>query len=150
DAKFIYNAAMFWQSSSVFHARGVLGHLVRGWTVSPLFTAQSGPGIFIGYSEGSCNGCQAFGEATPPASTTAGTEGVVALVPLQGSTSGSYNTNGKLAGTVGSNPTGVNYFADPDAALASFRKCVLGFDTSCGGFENFRGMPRWNLDAAFA
>jgi hypothetical protein len=150
DAKFIYNAAIFWQSSSVFHARGVVGQLVRGWTVSPLFTAQSGPGIFVGYSEGSCSGCQAFGEATPPASTSAGTEGAVALTPLKGSTSASYNTNGTTAGTFGSNPTGVNYFANPDAAVASFRKCVLGFDTSCGGFENFRGMPRWNVDAAFS
>jgi hypothetical protein len=150
DAKFIYNAAIFWQSSSAFHQKGVIGQLIRGWTVSPLFTAQSGPGIFVGYSEGSCSGCQAFGESTPPASTSSGTEGAVTLTPLKGSTTASYNTVGTTAGTIGSNPTGVNYFANPDQAVASFRKCVLGFDTSCGGFENFRGMPRWNLDAAFA
>jgi hypothetical protein len=24
---------------------------------------------------------------------------------------------------------------------------VLGIDTSCGGYQNFRGLPRWNLDA---
>src|SRR5262249_21780745 len=77
DIKFIYNAAIFWQSSQVFHHRGILGHLLGGWVVSPLFTAQSGSGIFVGYSEGSCSGCQAFGEATPPASTSATTEGAV-------------------------------------------------------------------------
>jgi hypothetical protein len=24
---------------------------------------------------------------------------------------------------------------------------VLGFDTSCGGYYNLRGLPTWNLDA---
>ena len=134
----------------MFHQRGWLGQLTRGWTVSPLFTAQSGGGLFVGYSEGSCSSCQAFGESTPPASTSATTEGAVGLTPLKGNTGASYNTVGTTAGTAGSNPTAVNYFSNPDAAVASFRKCVLGFDTSCGGYYNFRGLPRWNLDANFA
>jgi hypothetical protein len=150
DIKFIYNAAVYWQSSSLFHQRGVLGHLIGGWTVAPLFTAQSGPGAFVGYSEGSCSSCQAFGEVTPPASSTDASEGAVALTPLKGNTSASYNTVGATAGTAASNPTAVNYFSDPVAAVASFRKCVLGFDTSCGGYYNFRGLPRWNMDATFA
>jgi hypothetical protein len=28
-----------------------------------------------------------------------------------------------------------------------FRPCVLGFDSSCGGAGNLRGLPTWNLDA---
>ena len=43
---------------------------------------------------------------------------------------------------------GVNMFADPAAVWAEFRKCVLGIDTSCGGYYVMRGPPRWNLDAA--
>ena len=38
-------------------------------------------------------------------------------------------------------------FADPAAILAEFRKCILGFDTNCGGYA-LRGLPRWNLDLA--
>ena len=33
------------------------------------------------------------------------------------------------------------------AILGEFRKCVLGFDTNCGGYA-LRGLPRWNLDVA--
>ena len=29
--------------------------------------------------------------------------------------------------------------------LAQFRKCILGFDTNCGGYA-LRGLSRWNLD----
>jgi hypothetical protein len=149
DTKFVYNAAIYWSSTSLIRQRGVVGRILGGWTISPLFTAQSGNGIFVGYSEGSCSSCQAFGEVTPPASSSAAAEGAVALTPLKANTSATYNNPGS-AGVGTSNPTGVNYFANPAAAIASFRKCVLGFDTSCGGYYNFRGLPRWNLDAAVA
>ena len=29
-----------------------------------------------------------------------------------------------------------------------FRRCVLGLDTSCGGYGNLRGLPTWNMDAS--
>jgi hypothetical protein len=38
-------------------------------------------------------------------------------------------------------------FADPAAVIAGFRKCILGYDTNCGGFS-LRGLPRWNMDLA--
>jgi len=48
------------------------------------------------------------------------------------------------------NPTGLNMFANPEAVFKQFRPCVLGFDTSCGGPGNIRGLPTWNLDATVA
>jgi hypothetical protein len=44
--------------------------------------------------------------------------------------------------------TGINMFADPSAVIAEFRPCVLGIDTSCGGYGYMRGLPTWNLDHA--
>jgi hypothetical protein len=149
DIKFIYNAAIFWQSSNVFRQRGVLGHLLGGWIVSPLLTAQSGGGAFVGYSEGSCSACQAFGEVTPPASSTSASEGAVGAAPFTGGTSAHYNVRGSN-GVGTNNPTGVNMFEDPATIITQFRKCVLGFDNSCGGYYNLRGFPRWNVDAALA
>ena len=31
---------------------------------------------------------------------------------------------------------------------SEFRPCVLGFDTSCGGYANLRGLPTWNVDVS--
>ncbi|HEY2015280.1 MAG TPA: carboxypeptidase regulatory-like domain-containing protein, partial [Bryobacteraceae bacterium] len=149
DIKFIYNAAIFWQSSSVFRQRGIVGRLLGGWVVSPLLTAQSGGGQYVGYSEGSCSECQAFGEATPPASTTSTSESAVAAAPYTGGNSAHYNVIPASGGVGTNNPTGVNMFSDPASVLAEFRKCVLGFDTRCGGgYYTLRGFPRWNVDAA--
>jgi hypothetical protein len=149
DIKFIYNAAIYWQPKYFKSQHGVLGHILGGWTISPLFTAQSGPGISPTFSEGSCTGCQAFGEVTPPASSGSTAENAVAAKPYTGGNSAQYGVAGANgAGT--NNPTRVNMFSDPAAVLGQFRKCVLGIDTSCGGYYVLRGLPRWNLDAAVA
>ena len=73
DIKFIYNMNMYYELPFYKGQHGVLGHVLGGWTVSPLFTAQSGSPIAVGYSEGNCSGCEAFGEVTTP-----GTSGVSA------------------------------------------------------------------------
>ena len=129
-------------------------HIVGGWTFSPLFFAQSGVPIGITYSEGSCTSCQAFGENTPTGGLTAYYENAVMTAPYQGGTSAHYNNAGSsttINGTsvaVGTNsPADVNLYANPAAVLAGFRKCILGIDTSCGGYGNLRGLPTWNVDA---
>jgi len=38
-------------------------------------------------------------------------------------------------------------FDSPSTVISQFRPCVLGYDTSCGGYYNIRGLPTWNLDA---
>ncbi len=39
-------------------------------------------------------------------------------------------------------------FSDPATVYSEFRPCILGIDTSCGGYYNIRGLPRWNLDTS--
>src|SRR5262249_14139839 len=147
DIKFLYNLAMFYQPPLFKAQRGLLGRLLGGWTISPLFTAESGRGISPVYSQGGCTGCQAFGEIWPPACANASTENAVAASPYTGGSSARYNVAGSN-GVGSNNPSGVNIFEDPSAVLGQFRKCVLGYDTSCGGYYVLRGLPRWNLDAA--
>jgi hypothetical protein len=63
---------------------------------------------------------------------------------------GGNSANYHVAGSngVGTNsPFGVNQFADPASVIAQFRRCVLGFDTSCGGYGNIRTLPTYILDA---
>jgi hypothetical protein len=145
DVKFIYNIAMYYSPKVYTNQKGVLGHVLGGWTFSPLFTAQSGNPIYPTFSEGGCSGCQAFGEvSTTSSATTAFIESAQGTGPYTGGSSAHYNVAG--SGGVGTtNPSGVNMFADPAAVLSQFRKCILGYDGNCESYP-LRSEPRWNLD----
>jgi hypothetical protein len=146
DVKFIYNLAMYYQTPFFKSQKGILGHLLGGFTVSPLFTAQSGSVSAVSYSEGSCTACQAFGEVTPPGNVSTNAEDAVFASKFNGGNSAHYNNPG--SGGIGTNnPFGVNQFGDPATVYNQFRRCVLGFDTSCGGYGNIRGLPTYDLDA---
>ena len=145
DIKFIYNVAMFYSPKVFQGQKGVLGRVLGGWTFSPLLTAQSGSPLNPGYSEGGCTGCQALGEvSTTSSATTSFTTNAQGVSPYTGGGKAVYNNFGS-SGVGTNNSGGVNYFSDPAAILAEFRKCVLGFDGNCGGFA-MRGLSRWNLD----
>jgi hypothetical protein len=146
DIKFIYNLSMYYQPPYFRGQKGVIGHLLGGWTFSPLFTAQSGSGIEPSYSEINCTACQAFGEVgNSAASDSSIAEGAVGLMPYTGTTTAKYGVYGSN-GVGTKNPYGINMYSDPSAVIAQFRPCVLGFDTSCGGYYNLRGLPTWNMD----
>ncbi len=166
DIKFIYNLNLYYEVPFYKTQKGILGHALGGWTISPLFTAQSGNPTAMGYSEGSCSGCEAFGEVTTPgvassgANSNSNAENAVAMSPFTGGNSVHYGVAGGSgnnqifgASNVGTaTHSGVNYglneFANPAAVYAEFRPCVLGLDTSCeGGAGGLRGLPTWNLDA---
>lgn len=147
DIKFIYNLAITYQPPYYKTQHGIVGHVLGGWTISPLLTAQSGGGQSVTYNEGGlCGGaCQAFGESSSSGiSSTA--ENAVAAAPYTGGTTAHYNVSGSN-GIGTTNTTGVNQFANPAAAWSEFRPCILGYDTSCGGYYQFRGLPSWDVDA---
>jgi len=155
DIKFLYNLSMYYQPPVFRGQRGVLGKALGGWVISPLFTAQSGSGAAVSYSEGNCTGCEAFGEATPPAALVSAAENAVGFMPYTGTTSVKYGQYGGTGSNIvfGANGVGtkapsygLNMFSNPAAVYSEFRPCVLGYDTSCGGADNLRGLPTWNLD----
>jgi hypothetical protein len=117
--------------------------------VAPLFFAQSGLPTAVGYSESGCSACQAFGEVTPSAGVTSVTEDAVFASKFNGGNSAHYAVPGSN-GIGTTNPFGLNIYADPAAVYSQFRRCVLGVDTSCGGFGNIRALPTYNLDATVA
>jgi hypothetical protein len=166
DIKFIDNISMYYSIPYFQSQKGILGHILGGWTIAPIFTAQSGSPTGVSYSEGNCTGCEAFGEVSSPGVSGIGpdtAESAVGLSPYTGNVSTKYNefftgTNGNnlifgpnsvATKTVSAtNPGyGLNVFQNPAAVYSEFRPCVLGYDTSCGGASNLRGLPTWNLDA---
>ena len=50
DIKFIYNLNMYYEVPFFKGQKGVLGHILGGWTIAPLFTAQSGSPTAVSYS----------------------------------------------------------------------------------------------------
>lgn len=151
DIKFLYNLAMTYETPWFKGNKGILGRTLYGWRISPLFTAQSGAPIAVGYAAGSQT--QAFGQSSSSAINTNNWYGtdtaVLAASTFTGGNSAHYNVAGSN-GVGTNNPTGVNLFADPAAVAAQFRKCILGIDTSCGGYGNLRGLPTYNMDASIS
>ena len=127
-----------------------------GWTLAPLFTAQTAGVVGIYDSnQGTCGGVSggcAFGSVAAGGSSsfgpaTYGTENAVPITPVAISTSAHYNNPG--SGGVGTNnSSAVNLFSNPAAVYNSFRPCTLGIDQSCSGYGNFRALPQWNMDVS--
>jgi hypothetical protein len=167
DYKFIVNTNLYYAIPYLRQQKGIVGHVLGGWTISPLFTAQSGTPFGLTYSEGSCTNCEAFGEVTTPGTSADSpnsnthAENAVAFMPYTGGQAANYN----VAGAAGSNiafgsaagvgtalHSGVNYgmnlWTNPQQVYSEFRPCVLGIDTRCGGGAgNLRTLPTWNVDA---
>ncbi len=161
DIRFIYNTAIYYSVPYFRSQKGVLGHILGGWTIAPLFTAQSGSPTSVSYSEGNCTGCEAFGEVTTPGTSAFSSNGeaAVGLAPYTGSIAARYNEY--FTGANGNNLVegaqsvstktpayGLNAFQNPAQVWSEFRPCVLGYDTRCSGGSGIRGLPTWNLDTS--
>jgi len=148
DIRFIYNLMMTYQPTFYRSQSGVLGRLLGGWMIAPVFTAQSGSPLRVFTSSGNCN---AFGEGLS-GSASADTENAVLVVPFTGGNSAHYNVVVPSGAGLNGNParggSGINMFADPNAVLAQFRRLILGLDHTGGGWGRLRGFPTWNLDAS--
>lgn len=148
DYKFLYNLAMSYNTPWFRTQKGVVGRVLGGWTIAPLFFAQSGAPIGVGYTTGSGSAYQSFGQSSTT-SITSNAEGAIASAPYSGGNAAHYNVAGSN-GIGTNNPTGLNMFADPAGVYGGFRRCVLGYDTSCGGYGVLRGLATWNVDATLA
>ena len=137
DRKFVYNLFLVYQPPIYKGQQGIIGHIVGGWTVAPIFTAGSGLPVTLGTING---GGQAFGEGDSVNFFGNGnSENAVPIGPIHG-----IGVNYKYAGQTG--PSFPNFFHDPVAAYNSIRQPILGLDTHDGGFGILRGLPYWNMD----
>ncbi|HEY7403786.1 MAG TPA: carboxypeptidase-like regulatory domain-containing protein [Candidatus Angelobacter sp.] len=138
DIKFVYNLAMLYQPKAFRSQKGVVGRLLGGWSIAPLFTAQSGLPLQVSMSQGAGSDCQSFGEINCSSGSTFENAQLV-----------SRYTGGNSAHYVNGGST-INMFSNPAAVLSEFRRLVLGVDTNGGGAGVLRGFPTWNLDLTLA
>ncbi len=141
DRTLVYNLYFVYQPHLWKNQSGVVGHLLGGWTIAPVFTAGSGLPIALLTING---GGQAFGEGDSVNFAGYGnTENAIPINPISGNGS-RYFISGSGVGTAGVN--GANMFANPTAVFNDIRQPILGYDTRQGGFGVLRGLPYWNVD----
>ncbi len=146
DYKFVYSLLMLYQPPFFKNQHGLVGHVLGGWSIAPLFTWRSGipERVNVGIN------AQAFGEVYG-GSNSANFEEAAGASPYTGGSSANFNvTSSSSVGSAG-NPakggSGINIFKDPAAVYAEFRRPILGVDTNSGGAGVIRGFGFWNLDA---
>jgi len=148
DVKFVYSLLMLYQVPYYKSQQGILGHVLGGWSIAPLFTWRSGLPERINVG----NNAQAFGEIYG-GSNSGNYEEAAGAAPYTGGSAANYNVTSTGAGSAGNPATGgsgVNIFSNPAAVFAEFRRPVLGFDTGSGGAGVIRGFGFWNLDATIS
>jgi len=149
DYKFTYTQTFLWSEPFFKAQKGIVGHLLGGWRIAPIFTARSGAPLAVG----TLNSSESFGETQ-----TGGTnDGAVLNGKFTGGTTAIYNINVPnnvngvgINGNLVNGGNNINMFSDPVGVFNEFRPCILGYDTSCGSSGQIRGLSNWNMDANFA
>jgi hypothetical protein len=137
DRRFVYTSFVVYQPPFYTGQQGALGHILGGWTFSPMFAAGSGAPIWCNTNTGgdfiSGSGGQEFGAGD--GENFFNNANCLQTTPYRGGNSAHVLS-----------PGNVSLFADPAAVYNSVRPPILGIDTRTGGLGQFRGLPYWNLD----
>jgi Carboxypeptidase regulatory-like domain len=134
DRKFVYNLVTVYNPPFFKGQEGVLGRLLGGWSISPIFATGSGLPLY-------CNtfsDAQAFGGGDG-ADYFDNEQCIFTQTP----------PGAKANLHVASDPNyGVNGWSDPQAVFQMARAPILGLDKKDGGVgvSNLRGFPYWNVD----
>ena len=150
DEKFNFNLFLNYEPPFFSSQKGIIGHVLGGWNISPLFVYGSGFPVEANTANGDCGTLGECNTAFVGANENliVGNNLNYSAVRHQGVT-GDKNTGCGTAGA-GQNilsqaaitatcPVNGGIFGDP------VRNPILGLDGQVGGFA-LRGLPFWNLD----
>jgi len=146
DRSVVFNTYIVYQPRWYKSQNGIVGHLLGGWTFSPIIAMGTGLPITIGTANG---GGQAFGEGDSLNFFGYGNSEnaiVMGQLPTAGRNN---NVPGDPVTGIGTSGYGVNIFKDPVAAWNMVRQPILGYDTKDGGYGVYRGLNYWNVDLSF-
>ena len=125
-----------------------MGRLLGGWSIAPIFIAQTGSPLQVSSGTGTSSNCQSFGETSCNGNVSY--ENAVLIAPYTGGNSANYNvtvaSGAGINGNGSKGGSGINMFSDPNAVYGQFRRLVLGIDHNAGGAGRVRGFPTWNVD----
>jgi hypothetical protein len=127
-------------------SHAAVNRLLSGWYTAGIFRASSGIPELVSVSGQSFGGGLIFGinagmvPTVPVGSLGAGVHSGVC------STGAGSGGNGTNCGANKGTGTGLNYFANPTAAIADFRPTLLVSDKNDGRSSPLPGLHFWNLD----
>ncbi|MCI0537562.1 MAG: carboxypeptidase-like regulatory domain-containing protein [Verrucomicrobiales bacterium] len=125
-----------------------LNRIIGGWYTSGIFRAQTGLPLVV-FDGGGAFGGSLLGAIGLGAIPTVDPASLSASVNRGVAGSGGIGTTGDPARTP-TPGTGLNVFADPQAAFNSFRRVLISVDGRSGRPNAFRGLGFWNLDFRLA
>jgi hypothetical protein len=131
DRKWVYNIYALIDDPYYKGQHGVVGHLLGGWTLSPILAYGSGAPVY-------CNtntDAQSFGSG----------DGGNFFDNEQCIFTGAHPYGSSRHNNAG--PGAFNIFADPAGLFDTVRNPILGLDTGTGGVGTIRGQSYWNVDA---
>jgi len=137
DRRLVSTTFLIYQPPYFSAQQGIVGHILGGWTIAPIFTAGSGAPLFCNTNTGgdfvSGSGSQEFGAG----------DGENFFNNANCLMTGGFSQPGNSSHKQGD---GLNLFANPDDVFAHVRPPILGIDNKTGGVGQFRGLPYWNMD----
>ena len=131
DRKFVYNILAVYDEPFFKNQQGILGRVLGGWSISPIFTAGSGAPLYCN-TQGGVD-AQAYGSGD--GANFFDNEQCLSVGPTYTGSATVHNNNGSP-----------NLFANPAADYAAFRAPILGIDNQDAGVGQRRGLPYWNMD----
>jgi hypothetical protein len=141
----------FGGSHRLSNSHAAVNKFIGGWYASGILRVSSGIPNLVTVSGQSFGGGDIFGISagmipTVPIGSIGG-GGVHAGICSTGAGSGGNGPScSHPAGTPAPTGTGLNYFANPSAALADFRPTLLATDTNDGRSSPLPGLSLWNFD----
>ena len=144
DQRFRFNLVGLYQVPYYKSQQGVVGHLLGGWSFSPILTWYTGFPIPVRDGSSQEFG-QGFAEAKDSNAILVGGKSSLGNDP-QGANYGVTGSSG-----IGTNGYHVNLFTNPAAAYAAYRAPILGLDTTGGGNGSILRQPKfYDLDFTLA
>ena len=131
DRKFVFNTFAMIEDPWYKGQHGIIGHIVGGWSLSPILAIGSGQPLGCG----TFTDAQSFGAADGANFFT--TENCILTKATSGGSASLHNNAGDGQ---------FNIFSNPDAVLSTLRPPILGLDNNVGGVGVFRGLMYWNVD----
>ena len=154
NRKFVFNMYGVWQTPWYKDQRELIGRLVGGWSIAPIWTMGNGDplacqtinnNIYYGSQEFGGSDDVGYGSNAQCIFTSKYNAGVHSHYGVTGGTDPYGNTIGDY--TAGSTVASeVNRFANPVAVYDQVRNPILGIDTRTPGVGPIIGMPYWNVD----
>ena len=133
DRRYVYNAFLVYQPPFYKGEHGLVGRVLGGWSIAPIFTAGSGSPIEVYTTTGDG---QEFGAGDNV--NFFNNDNAIPIGPIGGSGHAYYHS--------ASNGLPVNIFKNGVAEVSNWRNPILGMDTRDGGFGILSGLPYWNMD----